>query len=83
MDNVVQLKDLTSFHRSKVMNQAGVWRMAHHPAILKLMTEYLRINHTIAKPTAPSGSPMFYPEKWNACNWIWFSEMMLEQRKVG
>ena len=82
MDNVVQLKDLTSYHRNKVMDRATSWRMGHHPAILKLMSDYVKVHHKLAQPAEPSGSLMFYPEKWNACNWLWFSQTIL-QKKVG
>jgi len=68
------INDLSSYHRSKVLERAHRWRMEHHKEILEKMTGQNE------KAEVPSGAAMFDPERWTVNNWVWFRPFV--QQKV-
>jgi len=74
MTQKLTLNDLSSYHRSKILDRAHKWRMEHHKEILEKMTGKIDQQEEV-----PSGAAMFDPERWTVNNWIWFRPFVQEK----
>lgn len=75
---LVTLADLSEFHRKKVLTNAREWRLNNHKQILDLIKNRT-IHQLLEKPHPPIGYKIFDPTKWDALNWMWFSEIIQSQ----
>lgn len=68
------INDLTHYHRAKVMRLAGDYWKRNHLTVCEITRGY----HG-GLPTPPVGTTIFYPEKWDATNWVWFTHELKKE----
>ena len=84
---MTQITDLTPYGRSKAIAQARAWRMENHPKILLMLRieGKTHVTGVVPERAPPEGYKIFLPDMWEAHNWRWLSELIIEElnRKSG